>query len=289
MDSLPGTYIFSRRPGCGCQIPGKGNGFVEMVFWVTAVTAAAGVGGTGLGGLTGAILRRDSRRAVSLLLGFSAGVMTGIVCFDLLNRALPPPSPPLALVLAAVLAGYGMVWLLNAGIQRLPERSGRRSASRLLTAGLVMASAIALHNLPEGMVIGAACAGSGSQGLPTGGVSLAAVIGLHNIPEGMAVAVPLIGGGMNRIKAAAVTALAGFPTVLGALAGYFLGSIGETALVVCLSLAAGAMLYVVFDELVPESLQMWSSRLTAFAMLTGVLVGLAVTYLGCRKCGVRRE
>ena len=83
---------------------------------------------------------------------------------------------------------------------------------------------------------------------------MAIVIGLHNIPEGMAVAVPLISGGMPKWKAVVITAITGAPTIIGALMGYYIGVLGPVALALALSFASGAMLYVVFAELIPESI-----------------------------------
>ena len=111
------------------------------------------------------------------------------------------------------------------------------------------------------------------------GLVMAVVIGLHNIPEGMAVSVPLISGGMSRVRAVLVTALSGAPTILGALIGYALGGLGPAALCLALSFAAGAMIYVVFGELIPEAVLMWRSKTPAFAILVGMIVGLIVIYV----------
>lgn len=145
-------------------------------------------------------------------------------------------------------------------------------------AGLVMAFAIALHNFPEGMVIGASYANDEATG-GVGGLAAAIVIGLHNIPEGMAVSVPLAAGGMGKVKAAVLTALTGAPTILGAMLGYFLGSLSPLMLALSLSFASGAMLYVVFGELLPESILMWRSKAPAFAMLAGLLVGVVILFV----------
>ena len=107
---------------------------------------------------------------------------------------------------------------------------------------------------------------------------MAAVIGMHNVPEGMAVAVPLIAGGMGRGRAVLTTAVTGAPTVLGAVLGYFLGTLGPATLSLCLSFASGAMLYVVFGELLPESALLWRSRLPALAAVAGILVGMGIVY-----------
>ncbi len=241
---------------------------------VLLITAAAGIGGTGTGGLTACLFRRDSSRAVSLLLSFAAGVMTAVVCFDLLADAVSPENGRLWLAIPGILLGCGVTGALNAWIGR---RSG--TGGGLFLAGLVMAAAIALHNVPEGMVIGAAFArGAARPGSARGGMVMAAVIGLHNIPEGMAVAVPLISGGMGRARAAGAAALTGAPTVLGALLGFSLGTLGPAALTLALSFASGAMLYVVFGELLPESSLMWRGEAPALAGGLGIITGMVIVY-----------
>ena len=275
---------------------------------ITIITFISGVVGTGLGGVIGAVLRRDSKKTVSLLLSFAAGIMLAVVCFDLMSEPIEMMEEgtlssltPL-IVVAAVIAGYGTVYALNYFIDKktnlevthidenhpataddLDElihsnhyQSHKNSQSNLFIAGLVMMLAIALHNLPEGMVIGASYALSEDaiKSLFTGsGFIMAIVIGLHNIPEGMAVSVPLISGGMGRIKSVILTALSGLPTVFGALLGFALGGINDIMLVLSLGFASGAMLYVVFGELLPESILMWRSKLPAFALFFGLITG----------------
>lgn len=230
------------------------------------VTAAAGIGGTGLGGGGACLLKRDSERGISLLLSFAAGVMASVVCGGLLREALAAGRLPATA--AGVLLGFGV----TAGLNALLERR-RPGEDRLLVAGLVMAAAIALHNVPEGMVIGASFA----AGRPGSGWLMALVIGAHNIPEGMAVAAPLRAGGANRRKAAGLAALTGGPTVLGAILGFWLGTLGPRSLAAALSFASGAMLYVVFGELLPEASSLWRSKLPALAAVLGILTGMGIT------------
>lgn len=282
-----------------------------MIWSIIGITALAGMGGTGLGGLVSCLFRKDSGKTVSLLLSYAAGVMTAVVCFDLLTEALHPDdvNNDVGLVVMGVLMGYVIIALLNAWIDHktnhevahidenhprtadsleelthanhLQEhREGRQPRSGLFLAGLVMAAAIALHNVPEGMVIGASFARSAKEMLLNrGGLTMAIVIGLHNVPEGMAVAVPLISGGMPKWRSVLVTALTGFPTILGAVLGFAVGAMGATALALSLSFASGAMLYVVFGELLPESILMWRSKLPATATIFGMLTGLIIIYL----------
>lgn len=279
---------------------GEGN-TMEFIGKIVLVTALAGVGGTGLGGLVSCLFRRDSSRTVSLLLSFAAGVMISVVCFDLLSDAVTSGSGrervSVFVIAAGVMLGYAVIAALNAWIDRShpatrrPDQKMARTGDRekedgdpyrrsgLFIAGLVMAVAIALHNVPEGMVIGASFAASAEKEiLNRGGIITAMVIGLHNIPEGMAVAVPLISGGMSRPKAVRTTALTGVPTVLGALLGFFLGTMGPLALALSLSFASGAMLYMVFGELLPEAVLMWRSKLPALAAVIGMMMGLIIIY-----------
>lgn len=161
------------------------------------------------------------------------------------------------------------------------EHRKMNSSYQLFIGGLVMAAAIALHNLPEGMVIGATYAADAVELSPSSlgsGLVMAVIIGLHNIPEGMAVAVPLIAGGMGRVRAVCVTALSGLPTVIGALLGYWLGSMGPLWHTLSLAFASGAMLYVVFGELLPESILMWRSKMPSFAAIIGILAGIFIIF-----------
>ena len=283
---------------------------MNSIWLLIGITAIAGVGGTGLGGVTACLFRKDSSKTVSLLLSFAAGVMTAIVCFDLLTEALhAEEAVNIWPVVGGVIIGFAVIAGLNALIDKstnhevahidenhprtadsLEElthanhlrehKEGRQPRSGLFLAGLVMAAAIALHNVPEGMVIGASFATTVDSLMSNrGGLMMAVVIGLHNIPEGMAVAVPLISGGMSRFRSVAVTALSGAPTILGAVLGFLVGAISPIALVISLSFASGAMLYVVFGELLPESILMWKSKLPAAVTVLGMLTGLVIVYL----------
>ena len=268
-------------------------------------TTLAGVVGTGIGGLVGALLQKDSNRMVSLLLSFSGGVMMAVVCFDLITEAIET-NAGLWVVIAAVAAGVTITYLLNYLIDRktnpevphidenhpktaddldelihsdhLEQHYADKSNNfGLFVAGMVMACAIALHNVPEGMTIGASYA-SNDAVMGDAALLLAVLIGLHNIPEGMAVSVPLIGGGMGKVKAVLITASSGIPTVLGALLGYLLGDIGILGLALSLGFASGAMLYVVFGEILPQAILMYHSKLPAFSAIIGMLVGLFIIF-----------
>lgn len=286
---------------------------MDAFLTVTLMTLIAGVGGTGLGGILGALVRTESNRIVSLLLSATSGVMISIVCFELMVESLEAAQSVFSdgavfVVCIAVLVGMAVVFLLNWLIDKRTEGEVPHIASslhpkthdnidelshidhynqhlkehapkrELWVAGVVIACAIALHNIPEGMSIGA------SYNIDTeGGVSmaliLAVLIGLHNIPEGMAVSVPLVAGGMKRIKAALLTAASGAPVVLGAWLGYWIGDIGAIGLAASLGFASGAMLYVVFGEIIPQAVLMYRSKVPAFFVIIGMLIGMIIIYV----------
>lgn len=279
--------------------------------FVTLVTLISGAGGTGLGGLIGALFKSESNRTISLLLAFAGGVMTAMVCFDLLAEAEEAASQVtehgVLLAILAVALGVAVVYLLNHLIDRKTRKEVSHTADAdhpethddidelvhadhlnmhkrhhdsklsLFVAGVVMACAIALHNIPEGMTIGASFAVSSDLMWGTGMI-MAVLIGLHNIPEGMAVAVPLISGGTGRVRATLLTAACGLPTVLGAWLGFWLGDIGPLGLTMSLGFASGAMLYVVFGEIMPESYLIYRSKLPAFAVMVGLALGMFMIF-----------
>lgn len=154
---------------------------------------------------------------------------------------------------------------------RVAEVSNHRR--ELIKAGTVMLIAIALHNFPEGMAIGATGAVQTKMGM-----LVALIIAVHNIPEGMAIAAPLVSGGVHGAKAIALTALAGGATVLGALVGLAVGGLGDIATGVCMSLAGGAMLYVTFLEILPQSILLDDGAVPAASMLVGIVCSAVVVY-----------
>lgn len=283
------------------------------IFLITALT---GVGGLALGGCLAVAVHRPSDRSVSLLLRFTAGVMFSVVCFDLIADATEDAS--IFPVLLWILVGYFCTYLLNCWIDKRAHHShshgggeeahhdhggheeheihkhgehdheaarhGRDNGEMcacghhtLHTAGLVLAAAVALHNMPVGMAIGATFAGT-AQGAGHGGILAALIIGLHNLPEGMSIAAPLLTGGSRPAGAVGIAALSGLPTILGALLGYSIGAMNPVLLSVSLSFAAGAMLYVVFGELLPESEHLWQHKLSGLSTMLGMLLGLLLIF-----------
>lgn len=283
---------------------------MNIYLTILLITALTGVGGLALGGALAVAVHGPSDRAVSLLLRFTAGVILSVVCFDLVSDAAEDGS--ILPVLFWIAAGYLCTYLLNCWIDKRAHHShshghgedgheahspedhsaqARRPAAHghdngemcacghhtLHTAGLVLAAAVALHNMPVGMAIGATFAGAaGAAG--HGGLLAALIIGLHNIPEGMSISAPLLSGGSRPAGAVGIAALSGLPTIIGALLGYSVGAMSPLLLSISLSFASGAMLYVIFGELLPESEHLWQSRLSGLATMLGMLLGMLLIF-----------
>jgi len=267
------------------------------------ITILTGVVGLGLGGLVGALLGGISKKVNAIILSFSAGSMITLICFELIEEAMESGLhvPVIALVL---LLSSGLVVVLDYVVDSrtghkddfiaceecveqgmAPNRTNTRIRTQkvvrersaklqMMLAGIMMAAAVAIHNVPEGMSIGAVYA---KDGMSSALMVLLASIVIHNIPEGVAISVSLMDSGMNRWKATGVAALSGVPTILGAVIGYLMGSSeGSVLPALALCFAAGTLLYVVFGEILPQSIKQYSSRKTAYAAIIGFAVGLII-------------
>ena len=228
----------------------------------------SGVVGTGAGGFLACFLPTKNKRVISLLLEYSAGLMIAIVCFDLLPNAFE--YAPLSSVLMGVLAGVFLM-MLSDDLSTTHLQTARSNNS-MKNTGIVIALGIALHNFLEGMAVG-----SGFEAELTLGVSLAIAIMLHDIPEGMSIAIPLRAGGMSRIKAFTLALASGLPMGLGALFGKWVGQIAVSYISVSLAIAGGAMLYIVFVNMLPESKHIYKGRLSSMGSIAGMISGIIVS------------
>ena len=254
---------------------------MHPLLFIILLTLLTGVGGLALGGLLAALLKRESPRGTSLLLSFTAGLMLCIVSFDMVPEAVEMTTRLYVVPLCLVL-GFLATYLLNCWIDRSAHHEDAGNSHHcacghhdLHTAGIVLAAAVALHNLPVGLAIGTTVA---AQGICYASILAAVTIGLHNIPEGMSIAIPLLHDGSKAAGAVGVAALSGIPTVIGAVLGYCVGLRNEMALAVALSVAGGAMLYVVFFELLPEAYRQWRSKWAILSTVLGFALGVLLIF-----------
>lgn len=208
--------------------------FITAFAFVVIVTAIAGVVGTGLGGLIGVLFTRNSEKIVSLLLSFAGGVMLSIVCLDLLSDAIaqvPDSVGHVFLVVAMTAVGFVLIYVLNAIVDRRTnpqvkhiDKHHPKTADQL--SELIHSDHYEEHKKEYEQTKKQ----KSRRQLFIAGLATAIVIGLHNVPEGMAVSVSLVAGGMKKWKATILTAITGAPTILGAMLGYFLGTLSPSVL-----------------------------------------------------------
>ena len=219
-----------------------------------------------------------SRGMRDMSLGFAAGVMLAASFFSLIIPALDAAelryensAAPAAIVCVAILFGMGAVALMN---ELLPHehfktgREGPQSAS--LRRGWVFVIAITIHNFPEGLAVGV---GFGADGL-AGGLPLALGIGLQNAPEGLAVAVALLGEGYAKQRAWGIAALTGLVEPVGGLIGAGIIGLSEPLLPWGLAFAAGAMLFVISHEIIPETHRCGHQNKATFGLVIGLVLML---------------
>ncbi|MCG9969025.1 ZIP family metal transporter [Pelotomaculum terephthalicicum JT] len=218
--------------------------------------------GTCLGALLVITLGRMRPGTLSLMLGLASGIMTAVIIFDLLPSSLRYGSPIAAL--AGFMGGITLMLALDLGINIFAPAA--LQGRDYLKMGYLIATGIALHDLPEGLAIAAGFATAEKLG-----PLLVLAIGLHNIPEGMATAAPLRHGGLSAGRVLAINILISLITPVGTFFGLALLESSRSFIGPLLAFAAGAMTYIVLGELAPESRR--NSRPLAYL---GMLFGLSL-------------
>lgn len=242
---------------------------MSNILEVTLIGFCVGVIGTGIGGVLALFLDNPGDRLLSFILGFSAGIMLTIVCFDLLPEAFERGDFFLGVV--GIITGVITVILADERIH-VHDSSSLSSNTNFVKMGVLIGLGVALHNFPEGLAIG-----SGFMATKELGIGISIVIALHNIPEGITMAAPMRVGGMNKFKALLYTILVGIPMGLGALIGAMLGEISQSFISFCLAFAGGTMLYITCGELIPNSNNLHIGRTSSLGLILGFVVGLFIT------------
>jgi ZIP family zinc transporter len=237
-----------------------------------AIGTLIGVAGTGLGGAVCYGIPRPTKTIQAVMLSFSGGVMVAMVVFSMLPEAfLGRPFWPgaISFLLSALFVGA-----LSAALRLPPNglQTEEGMCLRLQRTSLMLISAIAVHNLPEGLAIG-----TGLSVRSDYTFTLIILMLLHDIPEGMATAVGLRAGRMNVFKGIGVCMLTGVPTGLGAAVGFFIGEISQVFISASIAFAAGAMLLVTCLELLPNARGLDNrGHVLISSFVMGLLVGVAI-------------
>ncbi|HBG23307.1 MAG: ZIP family metal transporter [Syntrophaceticus sp.] len=201
---------------------------------------------TALGCLIVILARPPGRRALAVILGGAAGVMLAVVLLDLIPAALNTGTP--LETIFGIAAGIALLWVVDFLFTNRPTASSLHRGAAMRQMGYMMAIGISLHDLPEGIAIAGAYAVGGGLG-----PLIALSIALHNIPEGIATAAPLLMGGLRPVHILLTVSVVSLFTPLGTLIGIFLIQLSPGHLSFLLALAAGAMIYLIKDELLPSA------------------------------------
>ena len=240
------------------------------IFKTSLLGLFFGTFGTTLGGIIGCTFNKVSNKFLSFILSFASGLMMSVICFDLI-----PESIQLSNILISVngiLFGIIAMIFCDLLVKNKFNRNTKLKSNSLLKTGIIISIGLAIHNFPEGLAIG-----SGFDVSTKLGIGLAIAICMHDIPEGISMAVPMKNGGMKIWKVLLYVILSGITTGIGAFFGAIIGNISQTIIAISLGFAAGAMLYIVSGELIPESNKLYKGRIGAIGNMLGFIIGVIAT------------
>lgn len=245
---------------------------------------ALGVGGaTIIGALIGFIFKKASHKFNDIILSFAAGVMLAASVIGLVLPSLEHGNGKFALVItvAGVFCGAFCVNIIDKIVPHLHRITGGNEQethpekTAQLNKILLFVIAIAIHNLPEGIAAGV----SFGTGNTADAITVAGGIALQNIPEGMVIIAPMLSSGISSKRTFIIAMMTGVVEVFGTLLGYFAVSISAAILPFALAFAGGTMLYVISDEMIPETHAHGSERGATYSLLAGFCLMLVFDVL----------
>jgi len=249
---------------------------MDMVLWT-----ALGVGGaTVIGAVMGFVFKKVSHRFSDIVLSFAAGVMLAAAVIGLILPSLEYGGKfGILVTVAGLFTGALCLNLMDKLVPHLHKLSGvdqeaHPDQTAKLNKVLLFVMAIAIHNLPEGIAAGVGF-GTGDTGEA---LTIAAGIALQNIPEGMVIIGPMLAAGMSRSRTFVAALLTGLVEVLGTIVGYLAVSVSTAVLPFALAFAGGTMLYVISDEMIPETHAHGAERGATYALLAGFALMLVMSH-----------
>jgi len=235
---------------------------------------------TGVGSLPAIFFKNVPDRVLNTLLGGAAGVMLAATSFSLIIPGIEHgnllwPGYGVYAVASGVLFGALFLDLVDRVLPHEHFTLGHEGPSSRMKRIWLFIIAITIHNFPEGLAVGVGFGG----GDIAKGTSLAIGIGLQNMPEGLAVALPLLGLGYSRLKAISIATLTGLVEPIGGALGIGAVTFFHPILPLGMAFAAGAMLFVISDEIIPETHAKGRSRLATFGIVIGFVIMMSLDNL----------
>lgn len=247
------------------------NGGIEMVL-----LTALGVGGaTAIGALLGFVFKDATHKFSDIVLSFAAGIMLAASVFGLVEPSFAYGRETygevigLVVTVIGIFAGALCLNLTDKLVPHLHRLAGAEIEShenKNLSKILLFVLAVAIHNIPEGIAAGV---GFGSEENTAQAIVIASGIALQNIPEGMVIIGPMLASGVSKKRTMLIALSTGLVEVIGTLIGYFAVSIAEVILPFALAFAGGTMLYIISDEMIPETHAHGGERGATYALLVG--------------------
>lgn len=242
---------------------------VVIGFFASILAGSA----TGVGALPALFFKNISNNLFNTMLGAAAGVMLAATAFSLLVPGmvygnLVWPGKGIYIVSIGMLIGALFLHYADRQLPHVHFDSTSDAQLNSLKKIWLFIIAITIHNFPEGMSVGVSF-GSGEM---KNGIVLAVAIALQNIPEGLAVALPLVGLGYNKWRAVGIASLTGLVEPVGGLLGITMVTIFQPILPIAMGFAAGAMLFVISEEIIPETHTNGRSRYATFALMLGFII-----------------
>jgi len=245
---------------------------MNEIMQITLIGLLAGVVGTGSGSVIALFIRNPKKELLGFVLGFAGGIMLAIVLIDLIPEAIEAGGFSVAVI--GLIMGAALILLLDIYLPHFHIFETGDELACYIRTGTILGLGIAMHNLPEGIAIGAGYVAS-----PALGFTLALTIALHNVPEGIAMASPLCVGGMRLRRVFFYTGLAGLPMGIGAFIGSTVSNISPLVLSAALGFAGGAMLFIIFNELVPGAQKLSEGHFGTFGAVFGTIAGIVLLSL----------
>ncbi|MFA5984860.1 MAG: ZIP family metal transporter [Methylococcaceae bacterium] len=245
-------------------------GKVVVVGFLASIFAGLA---TGLGALPALFFKRIPNTLFSSLLGAAAGVMLAATSFSLLMPGIiygnhTSPGYGIYTVSIGMFIGALFLHFADRNLPHIRLESALGTTTNSFDKIKLFILAITIHNFPEGMSVGVSF-GSGNF---NDGLILAVAVALQNIPEGLAVALPLVGLGYNKGKAVAIALATGLVEPIGGLLGVTMVTLFQPLLAITMGFAAGAMLFVISEEIIPETHIKGRSRYATFALMGGFII-----------------
>lgn len=218
-----------------------------------------------IGGFFGTIFNIKSKAMISFLYQITAGIMTGIVCFEMLPESFQMANIIYSVI--GILLGVILIYFLDIIIQKTNEK---KDSNKIIA--LIVILSMAFHNIIEGLAIGSSFIYSVSLG-----ISVLIGMFLHDIPEGMIVGITSKIEGKKFKKIMRESAIIGACAGIGTAIGSFIGKINEKYIAISLSIAAGAMLYLVACELIPSSTEIYKNKKIYITFVFGIIIGALIS------------